>query len=221
MRLAPTTLLAAILVTGCDNSSPVDGRELNSVTTIRDLFTSAFIVPTDDGAVLVDAGFRTGIIVNGLQDAGFAPEDVTDVLLTHGHSDHTTAISDLPNATVRALPEEAEVLAEEGATDITEPLSPGEFVLGGVTFEVFNVPGHTPGNAMFLVDRVLLMGDSAIANKDGTLAETTARYSDDPAALVDSVRAVAATLSERGDPVDYLAPAHSDALEGLEPLLAF
>jgi len=221
MRLALTTVLAASLLTGCANSSPVDGRELNSVTTVLDLFTSVFIVPTDEGAVLVDAGFRTGTVLGGLEDAGFAPEDVTDVLLTHGHSDHTTAINDLPNATVRALPEEAEVLAEEGAPGITEPLSPGELVLGGVTFEVFHVPGHTPGNAMFLVDRVLLMGDSAIANKDGTLAETAARYSDDPSALVDSVRAVAATLSERDDPVDYLAPAHSDALEGLAPLLAF
>ena len=58
MRLAINTVLAASLLTGCANSSPIDGRELNSVTTVLDLFTSVFIVPTDEGAVLVDAGFR-------------------------------------------------------------------------------------------------------------------------------------------------------------------
>ncbi len=220
MRL-PISLVCLILAAGCANSSPVDGRDLNSIVTVRDLFTSAFVVPTDDGAVLVDAGFRANRILNGLRDAGYAPEDVTDVLLTHGHGDHTTALGSVPGARVRALPEEAELLEEEGAPAITDPLAPGPITIGGVVFEVFAVPGHTPGNAMFLVDRVLLMGDSAIGNKDGTLAETAPRYSDDPEQLVVSVRAVAATLGERDDPVDFLAPAHSDALEGMEPLLAF
>jgi len=213
--------MLVVLGAGCANSSPVDGRTLNSVVTIRDLFTSAYVVPTDEGVVLVDGGFRANVILGGLADAGYGPEDVTDVLLTHGHSDHTTVLSELPSARVRALAAEAEVLDEEGGAAITDPLEPGVLELGGVAFEVFAVPGHTRGNAMFLVDRVLLMGDSAIANKDGTLAETAARYSDDPAELVESVRAVAAVLAERADPVDFLAPSHSDALDGLEPLLAF
>ena len=221
IRRALSSALLALALGGCANSSPVDGRALNGVTTIRDLFTSAFIVPTDDGVVLVDAGFRAGVVLSALEGAGFGPEDVTDVLLTHGHGDHTAAVPDLPDATVRALPEEASVLEEEGGPSIAEPLAPGELVLGGVTFEVFPTSGHTPGNAMFLVDRVLLMGDSAIANKDGTLAETAPRYSDDPDALVSSVRAVAATLAERDDPLDFLAPSHSDALTGIEPLLEF
>lgn len=214
-------LLLLLAGTGCANTSPVDGRALNSVLTIKDLFTSAFIVPTDDGVVLVDAGFRSNVVLQGLDDAGYTPDDVTDVLLTHGHGDHTTAVPDLPAARVRALPSEAPLLEEEDGPAITDPLEPGVLVLGGVTIEVFPAPGHTPGNAMFLVDRVLLMGDSAIANKDGTLAETAPRYSDDPEELVASVRSVVAELEARPDPVDFLAPAHSDALEGLEPLLAF
>ena len=130
---ALASALFALVLSGCANSSPVDGRALNGVTTIRDLFTSAFLVPTDDGVVLVDAGFRAGVVLGALEDAGFSPEDVTDVLLTHGHGDHTAAVPDLPQATVRALPEEAAVLEEEGGPSIDEPLAPGEFVLGGVT----------------------------------------------------------------------------------------
>ena len=214
--LACLTLFAA----GCANSSPVDGRELNSVVTLRDLFTSAFLVPTDDGAVLVDAGFRADRIENAVIAAGFAPADITDVLLTHGHGDHTVALPRFPEARVRALEAERELLDDEGV-EMTDPLSPGELVLGGVTFEIFAAPGHTPGNAMVLVDRVLLMGDSAIANQDGTLAPTAPRYSDDPERLIDSVREVADTLATRADAIDWLAPAHSDALQGIEPLVAF
>jgi len=198
----------------------VDGKKLNSVVTLKDLFTSAFLVPTDDGAVLVDAGFRADRIESAVVAAGFSPADITDVLLTHGHGDHTVALPRFPNARVRALEAERELLEEEGV-EMTDPLAAGEVVLGGVTFEIFSTPGHTPGNAMVLVDRVLMMGDSAIANQDGTLAPTAERYSDDPDQLIASVRSVAAVLSERTDVIDWLAPAHSDALPGIDPLLAF
>jgi glyoxylase-like metal-dependent hydrolase (beta-lactamase superfamily II) len=207
-------------VAGCANSSPVDRKELNSVVTLKDLFTSAFLIPTDEGAVLVDAGFRADRIESAVVAAGFAPDDITDILLTHGHGDHTVALPRFPGARVRALEAERELLEDEGV-EMTDPLSPGELVLGGVTFEVFATPGHTPGNAMVLVDRVLMMGDSAIANQDGTLAPTAPRYSDDPELLIASVRGVAEVLASRTNVIDWLAPAHSDALEGIEPLVAF
>jgi len=217
MRLFPFLL---VLLCGCSNSSPVDGRSLNSVVTLRDLFTSAFLVPTDDGAVLVDAGFRANRIEAAVEAAGFTPDAITDILLTHGHGDHTVAIERFPNATVRALAAEQPLLDEEEVT-LDVPLEPGLITLGGVEFEVFPTPGHTPGNAMFLVDQVLLMGDSAIGNTDGTLGPTGDNFSDDPEQLNASVRAVAATLAARPDPLDFLAPAHSDALSGLQPLLDY
>jgi glyoxylase-like metal-dependent hydrolase (beta-lactamase superfamily II)/uncharacterized protein YjbI with pentapeptide repeats len=211
----------SLVLAGCGNSSPVDGKQLNSVVTIADFFTSAYLVPHEDGALLVDAGFRPNRIESAVRDAGFEPEEITDVLLTHGHSDHTAALELFTDARVWALPAEAEVLQEEGAaaTDWLEDRETRTF--GGVAVEVFGVPGHTPGSAMFLADGVLMMGDAAIGQRDGTLGETPARYSDDPAALVASVRAVAAELAGRDAALDFLAPAHSDALTGLQPLLDF
>jgi glyoxylase-like metal-dependent hydrolase (beta-lactamase superfamily II) len=218
--LGTCVVVLAATLGGCANSSPVDARPLNSVVTLKDLFTSAFLVPTADGAVLVDAGFRAGHIEDAVRSAGVDHEDVSHILLTHGHGDHVAAVDRFPNAQVAALAAEVPLLEEEGV-ELDLLLEPGEVTLGGVLFEVFAVPGHTPGNAMYLVDGVLLMGDSAIANKNGTLAETGASYSDDPELLVVSVRSVATELDARGATVDFLAPAHSDALLGLGPLLAF
>ncbi|WP_220386372.1 MBL fold metallo-hydrolase [Frankia sp. ArI3] len=73
-----------------------------------------FLIRTGDQVVLVDAGlgplsargFHGGHLLDSLTALGVRPADVTDVLLTHLHGDHTgwTALEDrpvFPNATYR------------------------------------------------------------------------------------------------------------------------
>ena len=45
--------------------------------------------------LLVDAGISTKRIVTGLEQLGLSPRDVTGVLLTHEHSDHTAGLATL------------------------------------------------------------------------------------------------------------------------------
>lgn len=70
---------------------------------------SVFLLETETGKILVDAGCDTmpGFVVENhigpvaaLREAGVAPEEITAVILTHAHHDHIEAVSAFPNATV-------------------------------------------------------------------------------------------------------------------------
>lgn len=61
---------------------------------------NAFLINTGKKLILVDAGsgelfgpLHGGRIVNSLQAAGYMPEQITDVLLTHIHNDHSGGLS--------------------------------------------------------------------------------------------------------------------------------
>jgi glyoxylase-like metal-dependent hydrolase (beta-lactamase superfamily II) len=55
-------------------------------------YTLAYLLSTDDGAVLVDTGWPTDTgwesLVEGVEQTGHDITDITDVLVTHSHPDH-------------------------------------------------------------------------------------------------------------------------------------
>lgn len=55
--------------------------------------TAAFLIETHDGPVLVESGPASSLtyLCQGIQDAGFTPEDIRHVVLTHIHLDHAGA----------------------------------------------------------------------------------------------------------------------------------
>jgi len=219
----PLLLLSLI---ACKNLPVEAGQAIGPLTTIDDGFVSAFLLPTAEGAVLFDTGNdkKAKAVLEALDSRGLSADDVTDIFVTHGHGDHVKALSAFPNARVRALEAERALISEESAdgSTLTEPLAGGDLVeVGGHTIEVFSVPGHTEGSAVFLVDRVLVMGDVAIGRKDGTIKGPPKFFSDDPEKNDASVRALAEALDARGEVVDWLAFSHSGPLEGLDPLLNF
>ncbi|WP_029711377.1 MBL fold metallo-hydrolase [Serratia fonticola] len=144
---------------------------------------NAFLVNTGTHLVLVDAGTSQcfgptlGAIKNNLRAAGYQPEQVDMILLTHLHPDHACGITDqgkaaFPNATVYAskadgdywLSKEMALKAPKNAQpmfkmaqDAVAPYaeqgklkfySPGEQLLPGL--EVIATPGHTPGHTSYL-----------------------------------------------------------------------
>jgi glyoxylase-like metal-dependent hydrolase (beta-lactamase superfamily II) len=111
--------------------------------------------------VLVDAGYGAaghGVLRESLQAAGVSPEDITDVLITHSHPDHTGGLVDaqgrpaFPKATIRmSATEWAFMRSEADAKAIAdaigaqvEAFEPGRPVLPGIT--PLTLPGHTPGH---------------------------------------------------------------------------
>ena len=88
-----------------------------------------FLIETDEGIILVDTGFKTGMSApakklgaplymgDKLDDfmASFIalcyrPEQVTKILITHKHPDHSDCISEFPNAKVYISPEDADAM---------------------------------------------------------------------------------------------------------------
>jgi glyoxylase-like metal-dependent hydrolase (beta-lactamase superfamily II) len=136
----------------------------------------AYLVPHESGFVLVDTGMdATGEELDAaLARAGAAWSDVSHVVFTHGHPDHTGALDH-----VRAAAPGARVMADpaEGIPR-TEPMSDDDTI---GTLRVFATPGHTAGHVS-LVDEtsgVLLVGD-CLGVVDGELGRGPAQFTADP-----------------------------------------
>ena len=116
------------LVAACSIRPIEPNAEYNSVVVVQDFFTSFFVLETDSRVVLFDAGFRTSRVEQGLADLGFLPSDVTDIFVSHGHSDHVAALSLLDQADTFGLAAEADILEAESGLRPTSLLSDGDLV---------------------------------------------------------------------------------------------
>ena len=142
-----------------------------------------FLLRSGDRLILVDAGigvfdrgvFKGGALLDNLAALGVSPADITDVVFTHLHFDHTgwATVDGKPvfeRATYRcdAADWEHFVPSDERATrklapigsrlqtwDADGPLLPG--------LDVRRAPGHTPGSTILIVSsgasRAMLLGD--------------------------------------------------------------
>ena len=147
---------------------------------------------------LVDVGSfaQRQPIVDGLSALSLDPADITDILLTHTHWDHSVNWVMFPNATVAiGGPELDWSLAEPwGLTPVPElyvrelagsprlrRVGAGEQVLPAIT--AHDAPGHTPGHLIFHLEGeaydVLLTGDAA--KNRAELLSLTADMTYDPA----------------------------------------
>jgi glyoxylase-like metal-dependent hydrolase (beta-lactamase superfamily II) len=135
----------------------------------------AYLVPHASGVVLVDTGMDASgaALDQALEQLGAAWADVSQVVITHGHPDHTGAIDH-----VRQVAPAAGILASplDGLPDATS-VSDGD-VVG--TLRVVATPGHTPGHVSLLDESrgVLLVGD-CLGSRDGELARAPEQFTAD------------------------------------------
>ena len=151
---------------------------------VRRISINAFLVHTKEGPVLVDTGTggsmgaTNGWIVRNLATAGVETKDVSAVLLTHMHPDHSAGLTDpstgkpiFPNAELvmheaeprywlddaelaRAPNDRARSMFEHSRAQIapykgrTRLFSGGEVLPGVVAMPI---PGHTPGHTGYLI----------------------------------------------------------------------
>jgi glyoxylase-like metal-dependent hydrolase (beta-lactamase superfamily II) len=146
---------------------------------------NAFLVNTGTQLVLIDTGAGAlygaccGKLLANLRAAGYRPEQVDVVLLTHLHKDHVGGVladgkPAFPNAVVRAAGADADYwlsrdqraaapafltsffdsaaasLAPYTAAGRFQPFAPGAALVPGIS--AVAEPGHTPGHSGYLVE---------------------------------------------------------------------
>jgi glyoxylase-like metal-dependent hydrolase (beta-lactamase superfamily II) len=94
--------------------------------------------------------------------------------------------------------------------------------LGNLMVRAFTVPGPTAGSAAYLIEGVLILGDSADMSSDGKLAGSPWLFSDDQGMDRASLVKLEQRLTNEQIEVKALAFSHSGAVsQGLAPLTAF
>ena len=181
--------------------------------------TSVFVL-LDDQVTIVDAGWRgTGRgVLHALERLGRRPADVSDILITHHHTDHlgdAAYLREACSAGIAAHRDEAPIVQGETTTPspftnriVARLLSPlvasrrpkpvpvdrrlddGDF-LGAA--RVVHSPGHTPGSiSVHVPGRGLLMVGDALEHRRGRLGLPSSHFTTDMAQAKRSIRKLAA-----------------------------
>ena len=127
-----------------------------------------YLIDTGDEVILVDTGFspetefkgytKINDYIPALKALGYEPEQVSKILVTHKHPDHTGELRSFPNAKIYISPEDADALKLTGDNIIRAAYSDGAYhnfpesqkIADGIYF--IKARGHTKGNSIVIVE---------------------------------------------------------------------
>ena len=157
-----------------------------------------FLVPHASGIVLVDTAVpgSAALIEAALLRLGADWTDITDVVLTHHHPDHTGGLSDVieraGQAAVWAGPQDEALVPSKGTK---RPLTEGVRV---GSLRVLETPGHTPGHRSFIEeDASIIIAGDAVGSMDSALTRGPTAFTADPDLAEDSLRRLAGLTADR------------------------
>lgn len=136
-----------------------------------------FLIDTGSEVILVDTGMpleapdmvpdektqiylgsRIQDYVSALKSLGYQPEQVTKILVTHKHADHTGELRSFPNAKIYLSPEEADALNLTGENIVRVQYQSGPYhtfdASEKIADGVYLLPakGHTTGNSIIVAE---------------------------------------------------------------------
>jgi metallo-beta-lactamase class B len=154
----------------------VDGQRIAAFKVFDDAYfvgvcwVSAWLLPTPQGHFLIDTVHEphAAELLANIRKAGFDPQDIRYVLITHGHFDHAGGAArlkrELKNARfvmtetgwAEALASAAASTGRPGAWEMMArdivAKDGDSWTLGGRTVTLLETPGHTLGTASYLYD---------------------------------------------------------------------
>lgn len=156
--------------------------ENTKIIAIENKSNNLFLVDTNDGYILIDAGSDSGAVIDGLNKMSIALDEIKYIFLTHTDYDHVAALNQFPNAQIFLNANEKQMI--DGMTkrklfsrnslsdgiDINSLtlLNDGDKIdVNGFSVECINAPGHTPGSMVYLInDKYLFTGDAFKVSND-------------------------------------------------------
>ena len=179
-----------------------------------------FLIDTGSEVILVDTGMpleapdmvadeKTQIYlgsrildyVSALKSLGYQPEQVTKILVTHKHADHTGELRSFPNAKIYLSPEEADALNLTGENIVRVQYQSGPYhtfdASEKIADGVYLLParGHTTGNSIIVAESdglfYMMHGDVTYTDEALYANKLSVIYEDKAAArdTLDRVRA--------------------------------
>ncbi len=133
--------------------------------------TNCYILPGENArAIVIDPGYSPEVILRELEKRQLS---CAAVLLTHGHFDHVGAVRTLAAETdcpVYLCEKDLSLPAmmTAGSLYYTHTYAQGDAItLAGLTFQVMETPGHTPGSVCLKFGEKLFTGDTLFAGSCG------------------------------------------------------
>ena len=186
-------------------------------------WSSVVLLRAHDRIVLIDTGgfSMRAMLIKRFAERGLKPTDITDLLLTHSHHDHSVNWTMFPKARIVIGANELEWSLEEpwGIGPVPElyvrelntwptvhKAADGEEVFPGITAHL--APGHTPGCMVFVLhagERDVIFAGDAAKNRAEMVSGTTDMTSD---AAVSGASIEAIWKLWRTRPGNILVPGH-------------
>jgi N-acyl homoserine lactone hydrolase len=200
-----------------------------------------YLIDTGSDVILVDTGLpketpelepkegqkiyqgrRINDYVSALAAAGYTPESVTKILVTHKHPDHTGELRSFPHADIYLSAVEADALKLEGPHIIRTAYTDGPYynfeksqkIADGIFF--LPAPGHTNGNSIVIAEKDGLF---YMIHGDVTYTDTALRQNK-LSIVFENKEAAAQTLEQvrtfiKAHPTVYLSTHTPEGIESL------
>ena len=142
--------------------------------------TNSYIISDENGVcVIVDPEGRSDVYTRYIESNALKPEAI---LLTHAHFDHIGAMEPLRKEySIKVYAGEREkAVLNDPRINLTSMIGQGrsfeadvylsdgeEFTIGSMTFKTVYTPGHTCGSVVYLIDRVMIAGDTLFMGSCG------------------------------------------------------
>ena len=139
---------------------------------LGDYQTNCYILHQEGNrdCVVIDPGYEPEIILSYLSEKGLT---LRAILLTHGHFDHVGAVRELAAQTdcrVYINPKDLSLppMLTAGPLYYTNTYGEGDLLdIAGISFQVLETPGHTPGSVCLMAEQNLFSGDTLFSGSCG------------------------------------------------------
>jgi len=162
---------------------PIETKKITDrIYTMRDSLVNVYIIRSDSGYIMIDAGNDIEVIKRELAKLEIDKSEVVAIFLTHTDNDHVASISLFEHADVYLSKEEEQMI--DGSqnrllfqynklhTKRYKTFDEGQvFNFPDITVQCIPAPGHTPGATCYLINNHYLFTGDALSLQEGKVHE--------------------------------------------------